>query len=78
MDQAELDKVLRKTVENADLWLEYKSLFDKAVNEYQLNVSFMRTIMVLGKPLLADFDQKSDVEDYPTLHDDPEKAVTAF
>ena len=70
--------MLRKTIEDEDLWLNYKSLFDKHLSPTNLNVRNMRTLLILAGPILEDFDDpESGFEDIQDLTEQ-NTIVTAF
>jgi hypothetical protein len=78
IDQEDLDRMLRKTLEDEDLWRKYKSLFDKHITPTNLNVRYMRSLLILAGPILEDFeDPESGFEGISDLKEQ-NTIVTAF
>ena len=56
LTQRDLDRILLRSLEDQDMWSKYDSLFDKRVSLDNLKVNFMRTIILLAGPILADVE----------------------
>ena len=51
MTDDELNEVLRKAISDFETWKQYKSLFDKNLNQETLKVTYMRSILILAGPI---------------------------
>ena len=73
--QAQLDKILSDAIANKAIWKNVNSLFDNQVSADNLNVRFMRSIMISAGPVKDGDTRYDNIKDNPKEQD---KIATDF
>lgn len=57
-DQVKLNKLLNQAILNTTMWSKYSKLFDIKVTARNLFINYMRTVITLAGPILANPDDQ--------------------